>query len=168
MQFTGTWMRYDWRKSISETRISNPRVNEKGLTLIEVLVSFVILASLITVSSQLFTVSVNGIFRVQAEAKIAQALPNIRAILSDLDLSKKGSGEAVWGGITYRWETRVQKQAPNQTNFPDFETVGPPGPGKFLMKLYEIQVALEVVSGDQTLKREFTFLETQFSSLETK
>ena len=153
---------------IPEPRTPNHRINENGLTLIEVLVSFVILASLITVSSQLFTVSVDGIFRVQAEARIAQALPNIRAILSDLDLSEKRSGEAVWGGILYRWESRVLKEAPNQTNFPDFETAGPPGPGKFLMKLYEIQVTLEVVSGEQTLKREFTFLETQFSSVETK
>jgi prepilin-type N-terminal cleavage/methylation domain-containing protein len=168
MQFTGTWMRYDWRKSISETRISNLPINQKGLTLIEVLVSFVILASLITVSSQLLTVSVDGIFRVRSEAKIAQALPNIRAILSDLDLSKKPNGEAVWGKISYRWETKVLKQAPNWTNVKNPMTPGPPVPGKFLMKLYEIQVTLHVLSEDQSPKREFTFLETQFTSIEPK
>ncbi len=153
---------------IPEPRTPNHRINENGLTLIEVLVSFVILASLITVSSQLFTVSVDGIFRVQAEARIAQALPNIRAILSDLDLSEKSSGEAVWGGILYRWETQLLKQAPNWTNVQDPLTPGPPHPGHFLMKLYEIQVTLAEISGDRTLKRKFSFLETQFTSLETK
>ncbi len=144
------------------------RPSERGLTLIEVLISFVILVSLITVASELFRLSVDGIFRVRSEARIAQALPNIRAILSDLDLSEKGSGEAVWGEIAYQWESRVLKQAPNWTNVQDPMITGAPRPGNFLMKLYEIHVTLAVVSGDQALDRKFTFLETQYRSLDIK
>jgi hypothetical protein len=135
---------------------------ETGLTLIEVLVSFVILASLITVASDLFRLSVDGIFRVRSEARIAQALPNIRAILSDMDLSEKPGGEARWGGVSYRWQSRLLKQAPSRTNFPDPESPGPPGPGRFLMKLYEIEVSVQVLEGDRHFSRQFTFLETQF------
>ena len=142
--------------------LCRPLSSEKGLTLIEVLVSFVILVSLITVASELFRLSVDGIFRVKSEARIAQSLPNIRAIISDLDLEEKGSGQARWGGILYEWKSKVLNQARSKTNFPDPESPGPPGPGRFLMKLYEIQVSVQVLERNRHFSRQFTLLETQF------
>jgi hypothetical protein len=139
--------------------------SEKGLTLIEVLVSFVILVSLITVASELFRLSVDGLFRVRSEAVIAQALPNIRSIIADLDLEEKGTGKATWGGVTYEWEGRLIKEDRNQTNFPDPEAAGPPGPGNFLMRLYEIDVSVDVTDGGREYRRQFVFVETQYQAV---
>jgi len=148
-----------------KTRLCPCLSSENGLTLIEVLVSFVILVSLITVASELFRLSVDGMFRVRSEAVIAQALPNIRSIIADLDLEEKGTGTAAWGGITYAWESRLVKEARNQTNFPDPEAAGPPGPGNFLMRLYEIDVAVEVTDGNREYRRHFVFVETQYQAV---
>lgn len=122
-----------------------------------------ILTLLVAVASEMFHLSVDNVFRVRAEARFAQALQNIRAIISDMDLSEKKSGQGEWGTLRYQWKSEVLREAGSRTNIPDPESTGPPEPGSFMVRLYRVDLTLELLEGARNIRRSFDLVETQFS-----
>jgi Tfp pilus assembly protein PilE len=115
---------------------------EHGFTLVEVLISAMILFSALGFGTLAYRSSVSSVDRMTAEAEIATALPAILVKVKAEILERKGEGQGVYGdSINYTWTARKLTSAKNILNSYD-ENTFKPAQGSFTVSLNSVALAV--------------------------
>lgn len=89
-------------------------IDQKGFTLVEVIIASVILFSAIAIGSAAYRLAVNSFFRIDANVAIAEALPNVMELVrSDIMAGAENGKEKYNSHIAYEYTSRIIKTSTN-------------------------------------------------------
>lgn len=98
-----------------------PKSKQAGLTLIEVLISAMILFMFLTMASQAFNQSAQSSLKAERAAKVSAAVPLLLQNIKHAIMEKRDSGPATGAGefmgLKYQWQARLQQRKPPVTRF---------------------------------------------------
>ena len=117
-------------------------LNNKGFTLIEVLISALILFSALSLGTLAYRGSLGIIDRFTADVAIADALPRIMSQVKQELMARRLEGHGHIGRyVTFKWNSKVVKSSRNIIS-PYDEATGGLGYGRFLVRLNKIEVVV--------------------------
>jgi len=121
--------------------------NERGFTLIEVIISALILFSAIAIGAILFRTSLRLLDKAKATTTVSDALPSIMERIREALMEQKEDGEGSFGeGITYRWHSKKLKSSRNILT--SYEEVGIRlDYGRFTVQLNQVQLTIFIHAG---------------------
>ena len=130
--------------------------NEKGFTLVEVIVASVILFSAIAIGSIAYRTSIASVDRITANIAIADALPAIMvSVKEDLENRKDQGSGRYSPNILYSFKARTVESSRNILRSYD-EFTGGLGYGSYVMTLKDIQLTI-------TCEEEGRFKQAQYN-----
>ena len=116
--------------------------NEKGFTLVEVIVASVILFSAIAVGSLAYRTSVASVDRISANIAMADALPDIMVFVKEELENEKDQGSGQYSpDITYSFEAKTAETSKNILSAYD-EFTGGLEYGDYIITLKKVQLTI--------------------------
>ncbi|OPX37255.1 MAG: hypothetical protein B1H13_13140 [Desulfobacteraceae bacterium 4484_190.3] len=131
--------------------------NSKGFTLIEVLISGLILFSVLSAGTLAYKSSIMVIDKFIAIIKAADALPQIMTAVKDDLAARKLEGNGQQGkNITYRWKAETVESSRNIISSYD-EITGGLEYGSFQLSLDRVSLILSYHGAERTVKRLYEY-----------
>ena len=116
--------------------------NEKGFTLVEVIVASVVLFSAIAIGSLAYRTSVNSLDRISTNIAMADALPPIMVFVrEDLELEKDQGSGRYSPYISYSFEAKTAETSRNILS-PYDEFTGGLQYGDYVITLWNVQLTM--------------------------
>ncbi len=136
--------------------------NEQGFTLIEVIISALILFSAVAIGTILFRTSLRLMDKAKATTMVSGALPSVMEEVRESLMEQKQNGAGNFGeGITYRWHSKRLTSAKNILS--SYEEVGNRlDYGRFIVQLNQVRLTIIIHTGLFTAM-ESRFLYKEFS-----
>jgi prepilin-type N-terminal cleavage/methylation domain-containing protein len=117
-------------------------LSNKGFTLIEVMISAVILFSALAIGTLAYRTSIRSVDRIKANVLVADALPSIMAMVKTQIVEHKNQGEGHYGNsIAYAWNSKKIKSSKNILSSYD-EVTGGLEYGRFQVALNNIELTI--------------------------
>lgn len=133
--------------------------DNQGFTLIEVMISAIILFSVLGVSMLAYRTSINTVDRITAHVLIADALPAIMVEVKTALIDHANQGTGHFGkAIAYAWKAKESISSKNILSARD-EFTGKIGYGNFTMSLQRIQLTITYVEKDWNKKSRYEYQE---------
>jgi prepilin-type N-terminal cleavage/methylation domain-containing protein len=137
--------------------------NDKGFTLVEVLIASLILFSVLGISTLSYRGAVLAVERTTAAVLIADALPTIMTNVKNKLFSRQTEGTGRFlNDISYSWKSRVAKTAKNIISAHD-EITGGMRYGAFTLVLNEVRLTITYEKGVTRKKVEYEYQELSWS-----
>ena len=138
--------------------------NNKGFTLVEVLVSAVIMFSALAIGMLAYRTSISAVERITANVLIADALPAIMAIVKTEIVEHKNHGEGHYGeSIAYAWNSKKIKSSKNILSSHD-EFTGELEYGRFKVVLNNIHLTITYDGDGRRKEARYEYQELSWSS----
>ncbi|OPX19773.1 MAG: hypothetical protein BZ151_07455 [Desulfobacca sp. 4484_104] len=116
--------------------------NDKGFTLVEILVAALILFATLAVSTLIFHTAARTEDRIAAQAALSTALPNIMELIKNNIMAEQQGGQGQYSNtISYHWRITSREASKNVTSAYD-EITGKTVLGNFQLQLNTIRVRL--------------------------
>lgn len=117
-------------------------LSNKGFTLVEVMISAVILFSALAIGTLAYRTSIRSVDRIKANILVADALPAIMAMVKTQIVEHKNQGEGHYGNsISYIWNSKEIKSSRNIRSSYD-EVTGGLEYGRFKVALNNIELTI--------------------------
>jgi len=127
-------------------------LNSRGFTLVEVMVSAVIIFSALAIGSLAYRTSIRSVDRIKANVLVADAIPVIMPLVKKEILEQKIKGHGSYGSsIRYVWNLKKIKSSKNIISSYD-EATGGLEYGRFRVSLNRIE--LNIIYEQDGLKKE--------------
>ena len=127
-------------------------LNSRGFTLVEVMISAVIMFSALAIGSLAYRTSVRSVDRIKANVLVADAIPAIMPLVKKEILEQKIKGDGSYGSsIRYTWNLKEIKSSKNILSSYD-ERTGGLEYGRFRVALNRIE--LNIIYEQDSLKKE--------------
>ena len=130
-------------------------MNRRGFTLIEVLISVIIITAGVLIAFFIYRTGAQSFTRVREHNLISQACLSFLGTIDTADLFRKPGGEGTFGEVHYSWEARELAKGPVTVFKPHSVKVS----GRasiFTVALFSVRVRFEC--GTSTEKMEFNQL----------
>ena len=133
--------------------------NNKGFTLVEVMISAVILFSALAIGTLAYRTSIRAVDRITAYVVIADALPAIMAMVKTEIIEHKNQGEGRYGNeISYAWNSKKIKSSKNIRSSYDLATGGLEY-GRFQVVLNNIELTVTYEGGSRRKEAQYEYQE---------
>ncbi len=133
--------------------------NNKGFTLVEVMISAVILFSALAIGTLAYRTSIRAVDRITAHVVIADALPGIMAIVKTEIIEHKNQGDGHCGNeISYAWNSKKIKSSKNIRSSYD-EVTGGLEYGRFQVVLNNIELTVTYERGSRKKAARYEYQE---------
>ena len=134
-------------------------LNNKGFTLVEVMISAVILFSALAIGTIGYRTSIRAVDRITAHVIIADALPDIMERVKTEIIEHKNQGEGRYGNeISYAWNSKEIKSSKNIRSSYD-ETTGGLEYGRFQVVLNNIKLTVTYDGGSRRKEARYEYQE---------
>ena len=134
-------------------------LNNKGFTLVEVMISAVILFSALAIGTIGYRTSIRAVDRITAHVIIADALPDIMERVKTEIIEHKNQGEGRYGNeISYAWNSKKIKSSKNIRS-PYDETTGGLEYGRFQVVLNNIKLTVTYDGGSRRKEARYEYQE---------
>lgn len=136
----------------------------KGFTLVEVMISAVILFSALAIGTLAYRTSIRSVDRIKANVLVADALPAIMAMVKTEIIEHKNQGEGRYGNsIVYAWNSKEIKSSKNILSSYD-EVTGGLEYGRFKVVLNNIELTITYDEDGRRKKARYEYQELSWSS----
>ena len=136
----------------------------KGFTLVEVMISAVILFSALAIGALAYRTSIRSVDRIKANVLVADALPAIMAMVKTEIIEHKKHGEGHYGkSIAYAWNSKEIKSSKNILSSYD-EATGGLEYGRFQVALNNIELTITYDEDGRRKKARYEYQELSWSS----
>ena len=136
----------------------------KGFTLIEVMISAVILFSALAIGTLAYRTSIRSVDRIKANVLVADALPAIMAMVKTEIIGHKNQGEGHYGNsISYTWNSKKIKSSKNILSSYD-EATGGLEYGRFQVALNSIELTIMYDEDGRRKEALYEYQELSWSS----
>ena len=133
--------------------------HEKGFTLIEVLISSLILFSVLAISTSMYRTSINTMENITSVTLISRAIPSIRENIKTQIFQKKIKGKGVFNkSISYTWHCVKIETSKNILSAYDEFTNGLKY-GKFFLVLNNVFLAIKYRNGLSIKEKNYQYKE---------
>jgi prepilin-type N-terminal cleavage/methylation domain-containing protein len=133
--------------------------NNKGFTLIEVVIASVILFSAVAAASAALKSAVHAMAKIQATAGMAESIqPVCMEIKASLEKGNTSSSASLNKTISYSFTAQTIKRSKNLVSGSGFMTDGP-AHGNFLLTLYQVDLEMRVVNSGRLSTHQYNYKE---------
>jgi prepilin-type N-terminal cleavage/methylation domain-containing protein len=133
--------------------------NEKGFTLVEVIVASVVLFSAIAIGSLAYRTSVASVDRISANITMADALPAIMVFVKEELENKKNQGEGRYSpDISYSFEAKTAETSKNILSAYD-ELTGGLEYGSYVITLKNVQLTITCEEEGRVKQAQYNYKE---------
>lgn len=137
--------------------------NNKGFTLVEVMISAVILFSALAIGTLAYRTSIRSVDRIKANVLVADALPAIMAMVKTEIIEHKNQGKGDYGkSIVYVWNSKEIKSSKNILSSYD-ELTGGLEYGRFKVVLNSIELTITYEGDGRKKKARYEYQELSWS-----
>lgn len=135
----------------------------KGFTLVEVMISAVILFSALAIGTLAYRTSIRSVDRIKANVLVADALPAIMAMVKTEIIEHKNQGKGDYGkSIVYVWNSKEIKSSKNILSSYD-EVTGGLEYGRFKVVLNNIELTITYEGDGRRKKTRYEYQELSWS-----
>jgi Tfp pilus assembly protein PilE len=135
----------------------------KGFTLVEVMISAVILFSALAIGTLAYRTSIRSVDRIKANVLVADAIPAIMAMVKTEIIEHKNQGKGDYGkSIVYVWNSKEIKLSKNILSSYD-EVTGGLEYGRFKVVLNNIELTITYEGDGRRKKARYEYQELSWS-----
>lgn len=138
-------------------------LSNKGFTLVEVMISAVILFSALAIGTLAYRTSIRSVDRIKANVLVADALPSIMAMVKTEIVEHKNQGKGHYGNsIAYAWNSKKIKSSKNILSSYD-EVTGGLEYGRFQVALNNIELTITYDEDGRRKEARYEYQELSWS-----